>query len=271
MRSSKILLLVVLGIAPTGAGAQGLSLGAGGAHLPPGLGTPGIGIGANLGGGAGIGAGIGLGAAGVSVGAGLSAGGGISGGLSAGGLGAGFEAGGSGVGISAGNASSATSAAGQGSGVGAAVSSLAPAGGPLVLPLALRPTGRAAAAGCDPTREARDPDRCRRYHTVVASLDGMGAVPTTPADVAVDRSPLRAIPGVPYDMVAACRAAIVSAAAPYDPVYATTASGGIPRRGRAGVVAPIETKLVYARQGGYEVRKAKVGCAIRNGRVASIT
>jgi hypothetical protein len=70
----------------------------------------------------------------------------------------------------------------------------------------------------------------------------------------------------------ACRAAIlVAATGGYNPVYATTSSGGRPRPLAAGV-APILAKLVYLRHGGYEVRQAKVSCRVgADGRGVSIS
>ena len=146
-----------------------------------------------------------------------------------------------------------------------------PAPGELVLPAALRPGDRRA-DGCEASWRKR-PERhaCRRYDTITAVLEQIGEVQTTAADVALDRVPLRTAPGTSYATVAACRSAILTAAQGDDPVYATTASGGTPRRLSNGLVAPIETKIVYLRQGGYEVRKAEVNCRITAaGQVASL-
>ncbi|MEA2863941.1 MAG: hypothetical protein QOC84_1897 [Bradyrhizobium sp.] len=185
-----------------------------------------------------VGPGIGPGTIGSGIG-GLAGGG-----LSLGGLGTGIGAT-PGIGV--------TVTGGSGAGTGAAGPGL---GGGLgfTLPAALRPDDRR---------------RSGRKRVIYASLAELGTVPTTPEDVVADRKPLRAIPGTPYATVAACRGAIVTAAQEYNPVFATTASGGSPLRLRDGAVAPIQTKLIYLREDGYEVKQAKVSCRLTSGGTVS--
>jgi hypothetical protein len=114
-----------------------------------------------------------------------------------------------------------------------------------------------------------DHRRASRKRAVYAFLTELGNVPTTPADVARDRIPLRAIAGTPYQTVAACRGAILTAAQQYNPVFATTASGGSPRVLRDGAVAPIQAKLIFLRQDGYEVKQARVNCRLSSGGTVS--
>lgn len=196
--------------------------------LGPGIG-PGVlgsGIGGLGGGGAGLGGGVG------------GLGGGI-GGLGAGGLGTAAGAGG-GVSVS-----------GPASGVGTGAMLPALGGGlGFTLPASLRPDERR---------------RAGRKRGIYAYLTELGNVLTTPEDVARDRIPLRAIAGTPYQTVAACRGAIVTAAQQYNPVFATTASGGSQRPLRNGAVAPIQAKLIYLRQDGYEVKQARVNCRLSSG------
>jgi hypothetical protein len=262
--------------------AQGVGggLGAGGARINVGLGAGGIGLGVGgggiatgIGGGA-VSAGLGVGGGGVSAGVGIrgvGASGGVTGaGPGIGTTGTGAAPGGSPASSPAGNTTVAAvdPAGGVGQAGGAAVG---PTPGGLVLPTALRPSDRRA-HGCEASWRKR-PERqsCRRYDTITAVLDQIGEVQTTAADVALDRTPLRTAPGTSYATVAACRSAILTAAQGYDPVYATTASGGTPRRLSNGLIAPIETKIVYLRQGGYEARKARVNCRISTGgQVASL-
>jgi hypothetical protein len=107
-----------------------------------------------------------------------------------------------------------------------------------------------------------DRRRARRKRGIYAYLTELGNVLTTPEDVARDRIPLRAVRGTSYQTVAACRAAILTAAQQYNLVFATTASGGSERALRNGAVAPIQAKLIYLRQGGYEVKQAQVNCRL---------
>jgi hypothetical protein len=114
-----------------------------------------------------------------------------------------------------------------------------------------------------------DRRRTSRKRAVYGFLTELGNVQTTAEDVARDRIPLRAIAGTSYQTVAACRGAILTAAQEYNPVFATTASGGSQRALRDGAVAPIQAKLIYLRQDGYEVKQARVNCRLSSGGTVS--
>ena len=216
-------------------------------------------------GGVGVSAGASVGSNGVSAGVGASVGGigGVSGGASAGSGGASGSAsvgaggasgssGGAGAGAgttggsSAGSRSDASrSAAGSGSagtgGIGTTV--IRPAKGvrgSIILPPILRPSG------------------ARRDKT---SRGDVGYPPLS-----------RAILGTPTVVVRACRNAIVSAAAPLGAVRVRAASAGpVSRQGRGAVTAPIAVRIEYARQGGIQVRQAKVRCRLdAAGRVIAV-
>lgn len=86
---------------------------------------------------------------------------------------------------------------------------------------------------------------------------------------------LRALPavaGTPDQIVAACRDTIVAGAMPHDPVSVEAVTAGkVGRHGKSGLVAPLFVRIVYARQGGYEVRQASVKCRLdAQGTVASL-
>jgi hypothetical protein len=214
-----------------------------------GPGVPGSGLGGLGAGGVGAG-GVGLGGLGGGIGSGL--GGGVGGGVGGiGGLGAGT--GGSGAAVGLGSGVSVTGSA-SGAGAGATIPGL---GGGLgfTLPASLRPDD--------------DRRRARRNRGIYAYLTELGNVLTTPEDVARDRIPLRAITGTPYQTVAACRGAILTAAQQYNPVFATTASGGSQRALRDGAVAPIQAKVIYLRQDGYEVKQSRVNCRLSSGGTVS--
>ncbi|RUU06850.1 hypothetical protein EOD23_12250 [Mesorhizobium sp. USDA-HM6] len=74
--------------------------------------------------------------------------------------------------------------------------------------------------------------------------------------------PLKAKPGTPAAVVRACHAAIMTAAKPLGAVRVYAASAGSPRQGQSGLNAPIAVRIDYARQGGIEVRQARVGCRL---------
>ncbi|GAC1615894.1 MAG: hypothetical protein NVS4B4_00540 [Bradyrhizobium sp.] len=172
------------------------------------------------------------------------------GGLGLGGLGSGI--GGSGTAAGPGGSVSVTGPA-SGVGTGAMLSGLG-GGFCLTLPASLRPDDRR---------------RASRKRAVYAFLTELGNVQTTAEDAVRDRIPLRAIAGTPYQTVAACRGAILTAAQGYNPVFATTASGGSQRSLRDGAVAPIQAKLIYLRQDGYEVKQARVNCRLSSGGTVS--
>jgi hypothetical protein len=286
MKTPKMAFALVLVAAPFHADlhAQGLNLG--GATTvgrdtvtgPGGLGAPGAGIpggGIGLGGlgGGGLGGGLGgggLGGGGLG-GGGLGGGGLGGGGLGGGGLGGGGLGGGAGGGGLGGGAGAGIG--GLGAGIGGAGSAVGPGGGISVTGpasgLGSTGIGPGVGGGLGFTLPALlrpdDRRRVRRKRGIYAYLTELGNVLTTPEDVARDRIPLRAITGTPYQTVAACRGAILRAAQQYNPVFATTASGGALRKihgGRGGALAPIQTKLIYLREDGYEVKQAKVNCRL---------
>jgi hypothetical protein len=105
---------------------------------------------------------------------------------------------------------------------------------------------------------------------------------SSPDDDSVDaRTPeyLRAIAalalqtGVPLATVTACRNGIIEGAMPYDPVRVDAVSAGSLRQLEDGSrVAPLVVRIVYDRQGGYEVREAPIDCYVdANGAVVSLS
>ncbi|RWK95536.1 MAG: hypothetical protein EOR53_12790 [Mesorhizobium sp.] len=83
--------------------------------------------------------------------------------------------------------------------------------------------------------------------------------------------PLKARPGTPAAVVQACRTAIMSAATPLGAVSIHAVSAGALRQRRGALTAPIEVRIEYARQGGIEVRQARVGCRLdAAGRVTAV-
>ena len=59
---------------------------------------------------------------------------------------------------------------------------------------------------------------------------------------------------------------------PYDPVRVEAVpAGSVGKHRKGGMVAPLFVRITYARQGGYEVRKARVKCTLdASGQVASL-
>ncbi|KAA3451749.1 hypothetical protein C7I87_05280 [Mesorhizobium sp. SARCC-RB16n] len=84
-------------------------------------------------------------------------------------------------------------------------------------------------------------------------------------------APLKGKPGTPAAVVRACRAAIMSAATPLGAIRVNAASAGTLRQRRGALTAPIEVRIDYTREGGIEVRQARVGCRLdAAGRVTAI-
>jgi hypothetical protein len=81
------------------------------------------------------------------------------------------------------------------------------------------------------------------------------------------------VPGTPIEVVRVCREAIESAAMPFGMVSVRAKSGGNLRRLSHGAVsAPIQVRIHYARQGGAEIRQARIGCQLdATGRVIRLT
>ncbi|RWE59532.1 hypothetical protein [Mesorhizobium sp.] len=213
-------------------------------------------------GGLGVGAGVSAGSQGASVGAGASVGGvGVGAGVSAGSqgasVGAGASVGGPGVGagVSAGSQGASVGAGtsdGSGANVGASVG--AGSGTP----------GSPAAV-----TTATAPAKTARQSIVLPPV----LMPSKPGDGDSTKAlgPLKAKPGTPAAVVQACRAAIMSAATPLGAVSVHAASAGALRQRQGALTAPIEVRIDYARQGGIEVRRARVGCRLdAAGRVTAV-
>jgi enoyl-[acyl-carrier-protein] reductase (NADH) len=73
---------------------------------------------------------------------------------------------------------------------------------------------------------------------------------------------LASIDAAPVAMVTACRNGIVEAAIPHGAVRVDAVSAGSIRTSADGQIAPLVVRIVYDRQGGYEIREAKVNCAL---------
>jgi hypothetical protein len=86
------------------------------------------------------------------------------------------------------------------------------------------------------------------------------------------RALLRAKPGTPSAVVRVCRSAIVSAATPHGAVLVQAVSAGpLSRQPRGALSAPVEVRIDYARQGGIEVRQARIRCRLdAAGRVIAV-
>ncbi|WP_246676940.1 hypothetical protein [Mesorhizobium sp. B2-4-15] len=84
--------------------------------------------------------------------------------------------------------------------------------------------------------------------------------------------PFTAKPGTPTAIALACRAAIMSAAKPLGAVRVNAVSAGALRHSGGVLTAPIKVRIDYARQGGIEVRQARVSCRLNKaGRVTAVT
>jgi hypothetical protein len=81
-----------------------------------------------------------------------------------------------------------------------------------------------------------------------------------------------AVTAAPDQIILACRDTIVAGAMPYDPVRVEAVpAGNLGEHRDGGMVAPLVVRITYARQGGYEVRKARVKCTLdASGQVASL-
>lgn len=76
-------------------------------------------------------------------------------------------------------------------------------------------------------------------------------------------SPIKALPGVPDEVVRACRDAIESAAAPFGATSVRVSSAGSIRRLSPDTIsAPIEVSIDYGRQGKVETRQAPIRCEL---------
>jgi hypothetical protein len=76
-------------------------------------------------------------------------------------------------------------------------------------------------------------------------------------------SPIKALPGVPDEVVRACRDAIESAAAPFGATSVRVSSAGSIRRLSPDTIsAPVEVSIDYGRQGKVETRQAPIRCEL---------
>lgn len=76
-------------------------------------------------------------------------------------------------------------------------------------------------------------------------------------------SPIKALPGVPDEVVRACRDAIELAAAPFGATSVRVSSAGSMRRlGPDTISAPVEVSIDYGRQGKVETRQAPIRCEL---------
>jgi hypothetical protein len=101
--------------------------------------------------------------------------------------------------------------------------------------------------------------------------DGRGNV-TTGGLASTEFTPVHAAPGTLLATVASCRNAIAKAATRYGAVYVSAASAGATKRSGRGVTAPIETRIVYSRNGGSQARQSLISCRLNAaGRVVSLS
>ncbi|AZO67058.1 MAG: hypothetical protein EOR06_05880 [Mesorhizobium sp.] len=86
-------------------------------------------------------------------------------------------------------------------------------------------------------------------------------------------SPIKALPGVPDEVVRACHDAIESAAAPFGATSVRVSSAGSLRRLSPDTIsAPVEVSIDYGRQGNVETRQAPIKCELNaTGRVIGLT
>lgn len=76
-------------------------------------------------------------------------------------------------------------------------------------------------------------------------------------------SPVKALPGVPDEVVRACHEAIESAAAPFGATSVRVSSAGSIRHLSPDTIsAPIEVSIDYVRQGKVETRQAPIKCEL---------
>ncbi|RUV76611.1 MAG: hypothetical protein EOR30_00970 [Mesorhizobium sp.] len=86
-----------------------------------------------------------------------------------------------------------------------------------------------------------------------------------PSDIASPSivSPIKALPGVPDEVVRACHDAIESAAAPFGATSVRVSSAGsIHQLSPDTILAPIEVRIDYVRQGRVETRQAPIKCEL---------
>ena len=99
------------------------------------------------------------------------------------------------------------------------------------------------------------------------------AFPFRGSDRAPAATAFDGIPGTPAAVVRACRDAVGSAAAPFGVVSVRARSAGSLRRlSRGAISAPVQVRIQYARQGGPEIRQARIRCHLdASGKVIKLT
>ena len=260
-------LSIAVAIGPASALDVGVSGKVGGVGVSAGasVGSNGVsaGVGAGVGGIGGVSGGASAGSGGVSGSASVGAGG-VSGGASvgAGGVSGGASAGSGVIGGSGGSGSASAATEGLVAGAPVPVRGLTQA----VQQQGLGQPGLAVSAQPSFVR----PRACEALLSCHAS-SGRPVATRPVGDVGYP--PLsRAIPGTPTAVVRACQKAIASAAAPLGAVRVRAASAGpVSRQRRGALTAPIAVRIDYARQGGIQVRQAKVRCRLdAAGRVIAV-
>ncbi|RWK01905.1 hypothetical protein [Mesorhizobium sp.] len=195
------------------------------------------------------------------------------------GVGAGLSAGSQGVSADAGTSVDGVGGANVGASTSGGGSLGVSAGGNLGSPRAGVSTG--AQVGNHPSVQRGPPASARRPAAATKALAKTAAHsivlpralrPSRAADGDLRRltgrhpfavlPPLKAVPGTSDAVVRACRAAIMTAAKPLGAVRVYAASAGHALRRQGGLNAPIAVRIDYERQGGIEVRQARVGCRL---------
>jgi hypothetical protein len=227
-------------------------------------------------GGVGIGVSAGVGRTGTSIGAGASVGGlggaaaaASVGGTGNGSIGASIGASGRLGGASVGASGRLGGASGGLSAGGGATSSVSSAAG--ATPGAGRSAAASRAAGSSAagkTASVAPVDGARRSITLPPILLPFGRGERASAATSVDE-----IPGTPAAVVRACRDAVETAAISFGVVSVRAKSAGSLRRlSRGAVSAPVQVRVHYARQGGAEIRQARIRCDLdASGKVIKLT
>jgi hypothetical protein len=99
-----------------------------------------------------------------------------------------------------------------------------------------------------------------------------GALYGNRRDLDAASAPLPGRPGAPAAIVQACRDSVVAAARPLGVVHVDAAGLGPVQPGWDGRRAlPVNVRIVYARQGGHEVRQSRITCRLdRRGTVLAL-
>ena len=175
--------------------------------------------------------------------------------------------------VGTGNASSGASAGASG-GLGGASGGLSAGGGGVA-------SSATGAAGASPAVAPRSTGRPRRLAVprLTAVRQSIALPPTLlpsssrGSDHAPAATAFEGIPGTPAAVVRACRDAVGSAAAPFGVLSVRARSAGSLRRlSRGAISAPVQVRIQYARQGGPEIRQARIRCHLdASGKVIKLT